>query len=115
MSSPPSSYHLANLIDDSRLAIPLMPSRGSCSRKPPGTPTDSKYSRPAGSLNNLNTPIVASSSIAVIRSVLRTLWIHGTCLSPIPSMRCDPKPFMSKVGHWRASLAAILAPNRCLM
>ena len=23
-------------------------------------------------------------------SMLRTLWIHGTCLSPMPSMRCSP-------------------------
>ena len=46
-----------------------------------------------------------SSSTAQIMSVLRTLWIQGTCLSPMPSMRWPPKPHCSSVGHCRASVA----------
>ena len=49
-----------------------------------------------------------SSSTAITMSVFLTLWIQGTCLSPMPSMRCAPKPLLSSVGHWSASLAASL-------
>ena len=38
----------------------------------------------------------SSSSIAATASVLRTLWTQGTCLSPMPSMRWPPKPFMQQ-------------------
>ncbi len=57
---------------------------------------------------------MASSSMAVTTSVLRTLWIHGTCLSPIPSMRWPPKPDLSRVGHCRASAAVIRQPGNAL-
>ena len=49
----------------------------------------------------------AASSMATTRSVLRTLCTQGTCLSPMPSMRCEPNPLHSRVGHCSASEAAI--------
>ncbi len=52
----------------------------------------------------------SSSSTAATASVLRTLWTHGTCLSPIPSIRWSPKPFRRSVGHWSASVATTFAP-----
>ena len=57
----------------------------------------------------------SSSSMAATASVLRTLWTQGTCLSPMPSMRCSPKPFMSSVGHCRASVATTLAAGKCVL
>jgi len=71
-------------------------------------PSAFKYSLPVLSLNNRKRFIQFSSSTAVTRSVFFTLWIHGTCLSPIPSIRCPPNPFISSVGHCRASEATIL-------
>ena len=53
----------------------------------------------------------SSSSMAATASVLRTLCTQGTCLSPMPSMRWSPKPFMSRVGHWIASVATVLDPG----
>jgi hypothetical protein len=35
-----------------------------------------------------------SSSTATATSVFFTLCIHGMCLSPMPSMRCAPKPLL---------------------
>ena len=35
---------------------------------------------------------VARSVTAVTMSVLKTLWMSGTCLSPMPWMLCSPKP-----------------------
>ena len=54
----------------------------------------------------------SSSSMAATASVLRTLWTQGTCLSPMPSMRWSPKPFMSRVGHCSASVATIFEPGK---
>jgi len=53
------------------------------------------------------------SSIAVTTSVFLALWIQGTCLSPIPSMRCAPNPLFKRVGHCNASLATILENGNC--
>ena len=36
-----------------------------------------------------------------------TLWIQVTCLSPMPSMRCAPKPTSKRVGHWTGSTATV--------
>ncbi len=55
----------------------------------------------------------AASSMATTMSVFLTLWIHGTCLSPMPSMRCAPKPLFSSVGHCNASLAQMTLPGNC--
>ena len=74
-----------------------------------GDPSASRRSQPEGSLNSRSTAMASASSTAITASVLRTLWIHGMCLSPIPSMRCDPYPLRSIVGHCNASTAAMRA------
>ena len=61
-----------------------------------------------GLVANRITSIQSLSSISIIISVFLTLCIHGTCLSPIPSILCPPKPFISSVGHCKASAPAIL-------
>ncbi len=57
----------------------------------------------------------SSSSIAATASVLRTLWTHGTCLSPIPSIRWSPKPLRRRVGHWSASVATVFIPGNFVL
>ena len=57
---------------------------------------------------------MARSETASATSVASTLWISGTCLSPIPWMLCSPKPFSSSVGHSSASQATVSEPKRSL-
>ena len=57
---------------------------------------------------------MAWSETSTTRSVFITLWMSGMCLSPIPWMLCSPKPFLSIVGHSRASTATIFVPWRSL-
>ena len=87
--------------------MPEMPSSGRSRTSDSGTPAFTRYFCPASSLNRRSRAMGAASSMATTRSVLRTLWIQGTCLSPMPSMRCAPNPARSSVGHCRASEAAI--------
>ena len=91
--------------------MPEIPRRGSIPRTSAGTPSESRYFAPSGSLNRRSTLMQSSSSTAATASVAITLWTQGTCLSPIPSIRCAPNPFMKSVGHWRASLATVLHPG----
>ena len=65
-------------------------------------------------MNKVSSVSVAWSLTPITTSVFITLWMSGTCLSPMPWMLCSPKPFMSSVGHSTASTAAIFAPSAAL-
>jgi len=43
--------------------------------------------------------------------VAKALWIQGTCLSPIPSIRWAPNPLYRRVGHCTASEATTWLPG----
>ena len=63
--------------------------------------------RPSAVLNSTFSASVSRSLTSATTSVFMTLWISGTCLSPIPWMLCSPNPLRSSVGHSSASTAAI--------
>ena len=94
MSPAVCSNQRAVLTAASTLAMEEMPSRGRAARVCSSTPAARSTSWPAVSLNRRSRRMQSSSSMAATASVLRALWIHGTCLSPMPSMRWPPKPFM---------------------
>ena len=72
--------------EDDRTATPaLQPAIGNGAGS--GTPPI-----PASLLKSTPRPSVTSSEMAVTASVFITLWISGTCLSPMPWMLCSPKP-----------------------
>mgnify|MGYP001970048912 CR=1 FL=1 len=86
MSSRVNCQCLAALIAASTLQIEEYPRLVNNSASPAFTPRRSSARRPAGVLNATSSWSVALSEIPTIRSVLVTLWIRGTCLSPMPWM-----------------------------
>ena len=91
-SCGPIPKRFAVWMQATKLQMPEMPASDSIRTVSAVTPCFWRNFLPGSSLKRRMSCMTCSSSIAATASVLRTLWIHGTCLSPMPSIRCEPNP-----------------------
>jgi hypothetical protein len=91
-SDAPEAENFAVLMAPSTLQMPLMPKHAD--ERAALVFVDAEVAREdvGAVLHELQPRTVSSSSMHISASMFRTLCTHVTCLSPMPSMRCAPKP-----------------------